>query len=63
MGEDLRVGGEVKDVKLIGCKIANRLGLRGGNLVDFRAGSTVHWKLTFIAMGDYAGSRAQQGDE
>ena len=39
------------------------LGLRGGNLVNIRTGSTVHWRLAFIAMGDYAGSRAQQGDE
>ena len=34
----------------------------GANLVDIRTGSMVHWGLTFIT-GDYAGSRAQQGDE
>ena len=33
------------------------------NLVDIRSGSTVHWRLTFITTGDYAGSQAQQGDE
>ena len=32
--EDLRVRGEVKDVKLIGDEVANGLGLRGANLVD-----------------------------
>ena len=35
----------------------------GGNLVDIQTGSTVHWRLAFITMGDYAGSQAQQGDE
>ena len=34
----------------------------GGNLVDIQTGSTVHWGLAFITMGDYAVSRAQQGD-
>ena len=29
IGEDLRVRGEVKDVKLIGDEVANGLGLRG----------------------------------
>ena len=29
VGEDLRVRGEVKGVKLIGDKVANELGLRG----------------------------------
>ena len=29
VGEDLREGGEVKDVKLIGDEVANGLGLRG----------------------------------
>ena len=29
------------------------------NLVDIRAGSTVHWRLSFITTGDYAGSQAQ----
>ena len=37
--------------------------LGGGNLVDIQTGSTVHWRLTFITMGDYAGSRVQQGDK
>ena len=37
--------------------------LRGGNLVDIQTGSTVHWRLAFKAMGDYAGLRVQQGDE
>ena len=54
---------EVKDVKLIGDKVANGLGLKGGNLVNNRTGSMVHWRLAFIAMGDYAGSQAQHGDE
>ena len=35
----------------------------GGNLVKIQTGSTVHWRLAFIAMEDYAGLRAQQGDE
>ena len=30
--------------------------LGGGNLVDIRTGSTVHWRFAFITMGDYAGS-------
>ena len=47
--------GEVKDVIIIGGEVANGLGLRGGNLVDIRTGSTVHWRLAFIAMEDYAG--------
>ena len=34
IGEDLRVRGEVKDVKLIGDEVADGLGLKGGNLVD-----------------------------
>ena len=55
--------GRIKDVKLVGDKVANELGLRGANLVDIRIGSTVHWRLTFITMGDYTGLRAQQGDE
>ena len=55
--------GGVKDVKLIGDEVANELGLREGNLIDIRTGSMVHWRLAFKAMGDYAGSRAQQGDE
>ena len=42
---------------------AKGLRLRGGNLVDIQTGSTVHWRLAFITMGDYAGLRAQQGDE
>ena len=33
------------------------------NLVDIRTGSTVHWRLAFITMGDYVGLQAQQGDE
>ena len=33
------------------------------NLVNIRTRSTVHWWLAFITTGDYAGSRAQQGDE
>ena len=37
--------------------------LGGGNLVDIRTGSTVHWRLAFIAMGNYTELRAQQGDE
>ena len=37
--------------------------LGGGNLVNIRTGSTVHWRLTSIAMEDYAGSRGQQRDE
>ena len=45
----LRVRGEVKVVILIWSR------LRGGNLVDIQTGSTVHWRLAFIAMGDYAG--------
>ena len=28
----------------------------GANLVDIRTSSTVHWGLTFITTGDYAGS-------
>ena len=63
VGEDLRARGEVKDVKLIGDEVADGLGLRGGNLVNIQTGSTVYWRLTLIIMGDYAGSRAQQGDE
>ena len=35
----------------------------GRKWVLIRTGSTVHWRLTFIAMGDYAGLRVQQGDE
>ena len=38
-------------------------GLRGGNLVNTQTGSIVHGRLAFIAMGGYAGSRAQQRDE
>ena len=63
VGEDLRVRGGVKEVKLIGDEVANELGLRGANLVDIRTGSTVHWRLAVITMGDYAGLRAQRGDE
>ena len=33
------------------------------NLVNIRTGSTVHWRLAFITTGDYAGLRAQQGNE
>ena len=58
VGEDLRVRGRVKEVKLIRDKVANRLGLRGANLVYIQTGSTVHWRLAFITMGDYARLRA-----
>ena len=27
----------------------------GANLGDIRTGSTVHWRLAFITMGDHAG--------
>ena len=33
------------------------------DLVDIQTGSTVHWWLTFITTGNYAGSQEQQGDE
>ena len=57
VGEDLRARGGVKDMKLIGDEVANGLGPGGGaNLVDIKFGSTVHWRLAFITMGDYAGS-------
>ena len=55
--------GRDKVVRLIGDEVANELELRGANLVDIQTGSTVHWRLTLITMGDYAGSQAQQGDE
>ena len=35
----------------------------GGNLVDVQTGSTVHWRLAFITVGNYAGSQVQQEDE
>ena len=38
-------------------------GLRGGNLVHIRTGSTVNGRLAFITTGDYAGSQAWQGNE
>ena len=43
--------------------VAQASRLMGGNLVDIQTGSTVHWRLAFIATGDYAGLQVQQGDE
>ena len=43
--------------------VANLVGNLVTNLVDIWTGSTVHWRLTFITTGDYAGSRAQEGNE
>ena len=36
-------------------RVAKGSRLRGGNLVDIQTGSTVHWRLALITMGDYAG--------
>ena len=46
VGEDLRVKGRDKVVRLIRDEVASELELRGANLVDIRTGSTVHWRLT-----------------
>ena len=43
--------------------VANLAGNLVANLVDIQTRSTVHWRLAFITTGDYAGLRAQQGDE
>ena len=44
---------------LVRCYTECNKDLGGGNLVDIRTGSTVHWRLTFITMGDYAGLQVQ----
>ena len=43
--------------------VANLVGNLVRNLVNIQTGSTVHWWLTFISTGDYAGPQAQQRDE
>ena len=43
--------------------VANLVRNSVANLVNIWTGSTLHWRLTFITTGDYAGSQAQQGDE
>ena len=53
--------GRGQDVKLIGDKVANGLGLRRGNLVNIQTGSTVHWRLAFIAMGTMQGHEHSKG--
>ena len=35
--------------------ISDLVGNLLANLVDIRTGSTVHWRLTFITTGDFAG--------
>ena len=61
VGEDLRVKGRDKVVRLIGDKVANELELRGANLVDIRTGSTVHWRLAFILWGTMQGCERSKG--
>ena len=42
-------------------KVANGSRLKGGNLVNIRTGSTVHWGLAFIAMGTMQGCERSKG--